>query len=104
MKPSFSAGVLKSHPEQDSFTQVPHAHHVHMTTTGMSGSMQPSLHASTQATFPFLPIGQAWWYDQFPLLSSTHVLHAFIPALDRLLDAQCEPHGLLVTMVTTGAW
>lgn len=67
-------------------------------------SMQGSLHAYGQSysTFSFLPIGQAWRYNQFPLLSRAHVLQAFIPSLDHFFDAQCKPYWLLVTLGSTG--
>jgi len=67
----------------------------------LSGSMQWRLHGH-ECTSPFLPIGQSWRHDEFPLLSRAHVLQAFIPAFDRFSDAQCKPHRLLVTFVSTG--
>ncbi|TNN88156.1 hypothetical protein EYF80_001737 [Liparis tanakae] len=63
--------------------------------------MQWRLHEH-ECTSPFLPIGQGWRYDEFPLLSRAHVLQAFIPAFDGFSDAQCKPHRLLVTFVSTG--
>lgn len=53
-------------------------------------------------TFPFLPVGQGRRDDQFPLLSRAHVLQAFIPAFKHFHDAQSKPHGVPVTISSTG--
>lgn len=62
--------------------------------------MQPGRGQS--ATSALLPVGQSWRYEQLPLLSGAHVLQALVPAFHHLLNAQREPHGLLVSKRPAG--
>lgn len=49
-------------------------------------------------TFSFFSIRQSWWNCQFPALSCAHVLQTFIPTLHRLLDPECEPYWIFVSI------